>query len=307
MSSNLAPIGLSTYVRNEHLSKTINALKNNTLARESELYVFSDAPKDSSDEELVAYNRSYLRTVNGFKKVHIIERESNGRVANSRGGMKQLLDDYGKVIYLEEDIVTAPGYLQYMNDALDFYEDNEKILSISGYCPPLKALSNYDEEVFILQRFCAWGMATWSKIFNPYEFEVRDHGIDEFFSNKQNIKKFLGNGADMLQMLSSEYNGTLDALDVKIMYYECRYNKYTLYPSKSLVQNIGHDGTGVHCGVTNKFHHERLWDKRSGFEFKNAIQVDARIMKENYNFRSAELNNNVIGFIKSLGMLTYIK
>jgi len=302
MSCEPAPICLTTYVRNEHLSKTIDALKSNTLARKSELFIFSDAPKDRGDEKLVALNRAYLRTIDGFKNVHIVERESNGRVANGRGAMKQLLDDYGKIIYLEEDIVTAPGFLQYMNDALEFYENNENILSISGYCPPLKVLNNYDDDVFLLQRFCAWGLATWSRKFDPYGFEVRDHGIDEFINDKNRLKNFLGNGADMLLMLSSEYKGEINALDVKLMYYEHKYNKYTLYPAKSLVQNIGHDGTGVHCGTTNKFHHEELWDKQDGFEFKNIIQVEERVRIENYNFRNMDLDVNVIQFIKTLGM-----
>ena len=114
MSNNLAPIGVSTYARLNHLRQTIEALKNNHLASESTLYVFSDAARPG-DEEQVATVRSYLRTIDGFKEIHIVERATNGRLENSRGGLTWLLDHFGKTIFLEEDIVTAPGFLTYIN------------------------------------------------------------------------------------------------------------------------------------------------------------------------------------------------
>jgi len=250
---NLAPIGISAYSRLCHLKKTIEALKENTLAKDSELYVFSDAPKEG-DEEVVENLRKYIHLIDGFKKVHIIERVTNGRVANNRGGMKQLLDQYGKMIFMEEDIVTAPAFLQFINDGLDSYEDNKSILSITGYCPPFKISEKYIADVFILKRFSGWGFATWKEKFNPFGFVLSEHGIDEFLCDKESIKEFMKNGDDMYQMLLSEYNGELDALDVKIMYYEHKYNMFTVYPSKSLVQNIGHDSSGEHCDTSNKFH-----------------------------------------------------
>ena len=133
----LAPIGISTYCRLNHLKQTIIALQRNTLAKESELYIFSDAQKQG-DEERVAKVREYIYTIDGFKKIHIVERKTNGRVANNRGGMKHLLEKYGKMIWLEEDIVTTSGFLQFVNEALEFYKDDERIISITGYSPPIK-------------------------------------------------------------------------------------------------------------------------------------------------------------------------
>ena len=163
MQSNyeLAPIGVSTYSRLYHLKKTIEALQNNTLAKQSELYIFSDAPKEG-DEEIVSTVRKYIHTINGFRKVHIIERKTNGRVANNRGGIEELLDKYGKVIFLEEDIVTSAYFLQYMNDALHFYKNDNRISSIAGYCPPIKIPVEYKQDVFILHRFAPWGFAIWN-------------------------------------------------------------------------------------------------------------------------------------------------
>lgn len=304
---NLAPIGVSTYTRINHLKQTIEALKKNTLAKESDLHIFSDAPK-SGDEEKIAKVRNYIHTIDGFKTVNIIERKMNSRVKNNRGGIKQLLNEYGKIIWIEDDIVTAPGFLKFMNDALEFYKDDENILSITGYCPPFKIPKKCEEEVFILQRFSAWGFSTWKEIFNPFEFELKQHGIDGFLMDKQAIRNFQTNGEDMYQMLLLEYNNGIDALDVKLMYYEYKYNMYTLFPSKSLVQNIGFDGSGIHCGINdkNKYNVE-LWDKIDGFEFIKDIQPDKRIIKANRKFYRIRVKGKIVKLTKQIGIYSYLK
>lgn len=302
----LAPIGVITYSRINHLKQTIEALQKNILAKESELYIFSDAPQ-KGDEGIVAKVREYIHTINGFKEVHIVERKTNGRVANGRGGIKQLLDEYGRTIFMEDDIVTAPGFLQFMNDGLEFYKHDDRILSITGYCPPFKIPKECKEEVFILQRFSAWGFSTWKEKFNPFGFELKQHGIDGFLKDKQAIRNFQANGEDMYQMLLLEYNNGIDALDVKLMYYEYKYNMYTLFPSKSLVQNIGHDGSGVHCGVNNKFYHDDLWNKIDNFKFVKDIQVDERIRKTNYKLRRLGFKDKVVNFTKQIGIYPLLR
>lgn len=302
----LAPIGIGTYSRINHLKQTIEALQKNTLAKQSELYIFSDAPQ-KGDEEIVQKVRDYIDTVDGFKKVHIVKRETNGRVSNNRGGFQWLLDTYGKAIFLEDDIVTAPGFLQYMNDALEFYKDDEKILTISGYCPTFKFPKEYKEDVFILQRHSSWGTATWGHKLHLFKIDLKDHGFEEFLKNKKAIKEFQQNGEDMLNMVMAEYNGKLDGLDVKLMYYEYAYDKYSLFPSKSMVQNIGHDGTGLHCGTTDRFSHKELWDKMDNFKFIKDIKVDERIRKANYKFRSGGFKGKIASFTKKIGIYPVLK
>jgi len=295
----LAPIGITTYSRINHLKQTIEALQRNTLAQESQLYIFSDAPQ-KGDEEIVAKIREYIDTVDGFKKVHVVKRETNGRVANSRGGYQWLLEKYGRAIFLEDDIVTAPGFLQYMNDALEFYETDDKVLTISGYCPTFKLPQGYNDDVFILQRHSSWGSATWEHKLNLFNLDLVDHGFENFLKDEKSIRKFQRNGGDMLSMCISDFEGELDGLDVKLMYYEYKYDKFSLYPRKSLVQNIGHDGTGVHCGRTNRFYHKELWSKTDNFKFIKDIKVDNRIQKANHNFRSSSFKGIVVKIIKKI-------
>ena len=198
-----APVAVSTYARVEHFKRTIEALKKNTLASVSELYIFSDAPR-MGDEEKVMHIRRYAHSLDGFKKIHVVERGNNDRIANNRGGMKTLLDQFGRMIFLEEDIVTAPGFLQFMNDALEYYRDHDRILSITGYCPPLSIPRDLKIDCFVLQRFCAWGFGAWRHKFDPFSFALQSHGVDQFFKDRNEIRRFKENGEDMMTMLLRE-------------------------------------------------------------------------------------------------------
>ena len=274
----LLPIIILTYIRIEHLTRTIDALKKNTLAKESELFIFSDAPK-KGDEEKVYKLRQYLDSINGFKKVHIIKQTTNNYYQNTVINSEKILKEYGAMISLEDDIITSPGFLQFMNDAEKFYRNNNNIFSISGYTPPIDLPINYKKDFFTLRRFSGWGNILWAdkyfkmKPFTKKEFEESD---------KKEVAKY---GLDLLNMIHLQLNGKINANDVNIMFHQYKHDMYTIYPRQSLVENIGHDGTGVHCGKTNKFHHEILWNKINDFKFNNDIKPNKTIIKENFNFR----------------------
>jgi hypothetical protein len=279
---NLAPIGLSAYTRINHLKQTVEALRSNTLARLSELYVFSDAPRPG-DEDKVAIVREFLRTIDGFRNVSIVERKENGRTANSRSGIGRLLEEYGKCVYMEEDIVTAPGFLQFMNDALDFYEGDPRMLSVSGYSPPLPIRKGFAGDVYLLRRLSGWGVGFWKDKYHMIAPVSREE-FDHLVSNRKMLRKFVQYGDDMVGMLRKEVTGEIDTLDVKAMYWQYRLNMFTLYPRYSLTRNIGHDGSGVHCGVTRRFDTD-LWEKRNGFVMKRDLSVDRGIVRLNREFR----------------------
>jgi hypothetical protein len=272
----LAPIGLSTYVRLSHLKQTIAALSANNLAQDSELFVFSDAAS-AGDEAKVEAVRKYLKTVDGFKRVEIIERAENSRVYNNREGMRQLVDEFGHCIFLEEDIVTAPGFLRFMNDALDFYQNDPNVLSICGYSPPVTWESTYDS--FALGRFCGWGLGITRN--NYYRIrELPKEALD--LVPKQHLDR---SGRDLYKMVKLEAQGQINALDVRAMYLQALEGGVTIYPKHSLVQNIGHDGTGIHCGNSKRFHHSTLWDKTEGFTFEQNTTVSHVNLIQNQKFR----------------------
>jgi len=281
---NLAPIGMSVYTRVEHFKQSIKALQKNRLASESELFIYSDAASKEEDETLVQGVRAFAHSISGFKKVHVIERECNyGGTKNSWLAWKEMAEkrDDGLSIYLEDDIVTAAGFLSFMNTALEFYQHNESVVSITGYCPPIKIPEDYKSDAFVLPRVVGWGMGSFPR---TYELASQSINKDDFEGLKDKKVLTVG-GEDILYMVKREVEGELDAGDVRCMYYQALNNKYTVYPRESLVQNIGHDGTGVHGAGDGKFYHDELWDKVDGFEFVDDIKPDERIMRANRKFR----------------------
>lgn len=282
MITELAPIAISTYSRLEHLKQTVSALQKNALAVDSDLYIFSDAPK-SGDEDKVNQLRQYLHTISGFKNVYIYKREINSRIANNRGGMKMLLEQFGKIIFLEEDVITAPGFLVFMNEALSVYENNKQIFSIAGYCPPIEIPQDYEHDAFFLKRFNAWGFGIWKDRFESINYISRE-AYEKLIENVGQLKEFSRAGEDMIHMLKADVYKEIDALDVKAMYAQFISNQYTVYPTLSLTQNSGMDGSGTHCGKTGRFN-VSISQKQS---FKLPVEVfeNDKIYKANRKFRA---------------------
>ncbi|MFC4700668.1 glycosyltransferase family 2 protein [Glaciecola siphonariae] len=303
----LAPIAISTYSRLEHLKLTVSALQKNTLAQQSELFILSDAPRPG-DEQLVQRLRAYADSVSEFARVKVIKRTSNGRVANSRGGMHQLMREYGKVIFLEDDIVTAPGFLQFMNDALVEYEHHPDVLSICGYSPPLPAAQQSESDVFALPRMIAWGMGLWLPKFE----KIKAVPLDEFKALSSDARQIeiLNSeyGRDLLNRYKAEAYGHIDGLDNRGCYLQMKANMVTVYPKQSLVANKGNDGSGQHASITNKFDVE-LWQKEHGFQFNNALEVDRRIRAQSIEFfaptekdMSPHIIDNILSQIQGSGI-----
>lgn len=284
LRNDLAPVGVCVYDRLEHLRRCIEALKKNPLSDRTNLFVFSDAARPGDEAKIQAV-RDYLRTVDGFQAVNIIERLKNDRVANNRGGMRFLIKKYGRLIWLEDDIETAPGFLHFMNQALDFYRQNKKVFSISGYCPPIPLPASMEFDVFALRRFTAWGFATWSDRFQKIR-PVSSREFERLSRNRKKLIKLVANGQDVYRMLRKEAEGKLNALDVRSMFYQFKSNTLTIYPRKSLTQNRGFDGSGLHCNVNDAFEVE-LWDKKDGFRLDPRPKPNSGIVRANYLFREA--------------------
>jgi len=279
----LAPIGVSTYSRLNHLNRTMEALKKNTLASESELYVFSDASK-AGDEDKVQAVRTYLKTIDGFKRVEIIERQTNSRTYNNRQGIHMLLDKYGKMIFMEEDVVTAPSFLEFMNQALEAYEHNYRIFSISGYCPPIKIPLDYPHNVYLLPRFCGWGFGIWKDRFDLIKMTLPQNEVNALFRSPKGKYDFGIGGLDMLNMLRKEGDGRLDALDVKIFFRQYQLQMDTIYPVGSLTRNIGLDGSGLHSRKTSYKDVNLELDKKM-WVFPSDIRREKWILRANFLYR----------------------
>lgn len=254
----VAPIVLFVYNRPWHTQKTVEALQKNDLASESDLYIFADGPKKDATEEQkekIRQVREYIHNISGFKSITICEKDSNNGLANSViTGVTEIINKFGKVIVVEDDIVTSRYFLKVMNEALDFFEKDEKIFSVSGYNYPTKTMkipNSYKNNIYLSYRHGSWGWGTWKNRWESVDWEVVD--FKEFCENIELQKTFNRGGADMSGMLKAQMEGKIDSWAIRFDYSLFKNNCFCVRPIKSLVINIGFDNSGTHTGENPKW------------------------------------------------------
>tara|TARA_Y100001980_G_C14556800_1_gene350499 strand:+ start:24487 stop:26055 length:1569 start_codon:yes stop_codon:yes gene_type:complete len=245
----LAPIILFLYNRPEHTEQTLAALQQNEWVDKSLLYVFIDGPKHgASPEEKLRIDRvrEIAHTINWCKSVIIEESFTNKGLADSIvEGVSKVINKHGKAIVLEDDIVTTPGFLRYMNDALMMYQDNRKVMHISGYQYPITIDSS--NSTIILDVLSCWGWGTWKSAWDQY-IEDPDTIVRKIGRSARSINKFNIEGhAHFYKQLELNKSGEIKTWAVK--WYASWYlmGGHSLFPVQSLVKNIGHDGSGENC------------------------------------------------------------
>jgi len=275
----VSPILLFTYKRLDTLIRTVAALKENTLAKDSDLYIFSDGPKNKNDTKKVREIRQFLKSIDGFKSVTIKESEENKGLATSIiGGVSEVIEFSETVIVLEDDLITTPNFLSYMNSALNQYRTAQQVFSISGYSFDFGLQSEAQEETYFLNRGWSWGWATWKNRWIPIDWEVKDY--DAFKKNKQLRKKFAQGGSDVNKMLKRQMEGSLDSWAIRWFYHQFKVDGLTLFPMYSKVFNDGFDANATHTTGSNKRYLPLLDQKHSSnVIFPNEIAIESRYRK----------------------------
>ena len=300
--NHFSPIVLFTYRR--IAKETIESLLKNSLAEKSELFIFSDGYKNEINKKDVLGVRKYLKTINGFKNITIIEREKNwGLAKNIINGVTRIINDYGKLIVLEDDLIVSSDFLEYMNEALEFYEKDKRIWSISGYTPNLKCLENYDKDVYLSVRANSWGWATWKDRWGSIDWDIKDW--EEFKKDKIAIKRFNLGGNDMFKMLELQMLGKIDSWAIRWCYNQFKQKKYTVYPKYSKLRNVGFDSVGTHNNTTGfeKWDVETS-DRKVKFEY---VEVDETIIKCSKDFYDIGIQTKIGYFLRKYGGYQIVK
>ena len=276
----LAPIVLFVYNRLDHTQGVIETLLKNTLAKESEFYIFSDAAKTENGVEKVNEVRKFIQDNSwhtGFKKVSIVEAEKNKGLAKSIiGGVSDIIQKYGKVIVLEDDLKLSPYFLEYMNDALEYYREDEKIWSISGYSFPMKSLKRYPHDIFYSYRGCSWGWATWIDRWKTVDWQVKEY--EQFIGDQKWIERFTRGGVDLTNMLKMQMDGKIDSWAIRWCFSQSNQEMYTVYPRISYLENAGCDGSGIHSSVYDEYYTDMSQCvPKCRFE---TLEIDKKITKE---------------------------
>lgn len=250
----LAPIVLFVYNRPNHTKKTIEGILANPEAKDSILYIFADGLKPSADEKSrnnLIEVRKYIRTIKGFKDVIIEESDFNRGLAGATiYGCTKVINKHDKMIMLEDDDIPTPYFLGYENACLNKYEKDERIWCVAGYTDTNAMPPQSGDDIFMVNRPSSWGFGTWKRCWEKIIWDLDNlHGL---FMHKDIIRGFdKWGGRDHYQTMSDLLNSKNSSWSIRFHFTGYINGTYTIYPNKSLISNIGCDGTGTHCGVRN--------------------------------------------------------
>lgn len=239
----LAPICLFVFKRLDLTKQIMASLQKNKLAAQSHLYIFSDAAAKEEDKQAVDEVRSFITNIEGFASVTLHLSKENKGLANSIiAGVTEVLNKNGKAIVLEDDLIVSDNFLNFMNDALNWYKDDENVFSVCGYTVPIRTTENLD--VYFTGRGSSWGWAIWKNRWEKIDWAMKDY--DEFTKDKAAQKRFNRNGSDLTKLLRLQMEGKRNSWAIRWSYAQFKLNTYTVFPVVSKVANDGFGGLATH-------------------------------------------------------------
>jgi hypothetical protein len=276
----LAPIVLFTYKRLETLKLTVSALQKNQLATESDLYIFSDASNGEKDRDAINEVREFIHLINGFKSITIYESSLNKGLATSViEGVSDVLKKHEAVIVLEDDLVSSPNFLNYMNQALHFYKEEGRVFSIAGYSIPIHN-DEAESDVYFTSRSSSWGWATWKDRWVAIDWEVKDYSA---FKNNSSLRHdFNKMGSDMSQMLDRQMQGKINSWAIRWCYHQFKSGLLSVHPFMSKIENVGFNSPDA-SNTKERFNRYRTKldnGEKIVFLFSKEVRLDSEIIQQ---------------------------
>ncbi len=272
-----ATILLFTYKRIDSLKKCIASLIACDLSATADLIIFSDAPRNDTDAEMVAVVRAFLRTIGHFKSVRIVEREKNmGVDYNIITGIQETASGLEKFIILEDDLVFEQNFLVFMNQSLSFYQNHPEVLSVSGFAFINHIPADYPYDIYFTRRSWSWGWGSWGPKIKSVDWDVKDFaGFEQDGALQQQFNK--AGGSDLSRMLLHTMRGKIRAWDIRLFYYQFKHQLLTAYPVSSKTNNIGFTKEGSNTFGYNRYKPVTDKSNKKEFRFPDNAVVDKKI------------------------------
>lgn len=276
-----APIIIFAFNRLTVLKNTINSLKSNKESINSDLFIFVDGPRSNRPEDKgkVIAVQEYVKNVDGFKSIRYYFSNMNKGLARSIiEGTTKVINEYGKVIVIEDDLYLSCSFLKFMNQMLDLYEEDKRIMQVSGYSCKLKKINNYPFDAYISERAHSWTWGTWKDRWLTIDWDVKD--FNSLKTNRKQQRDFCKRGSDLYGMLKKYMEGKNNSWYIRFNYSMFKQHRYAVCPIRSLVRNDGFIAESTHCNVYNRYKidFEELHD--GIFVVPRRLEPDEKIMSE---------------------------
>ena len=278
----IAPIVIFVYNRAERIKRLIESLSINPECSESSLFIFSDGAKNSNDATKVDEVRNYIRTIESlgvFRSVEIVESQTNQGLANSIiQGVSQIMDRFGRAIVIEDDNIVAPDYLDYMNRALDFYENDQTIWCVGGFSRTMSFPEDYKHDVYVMQRTSSYTWGSWKDRWEKIEWDSSKY-YPRFLFDRKDRKGFECCGSDRALMLDAQTCRNRNSWAIRFEYSMYKHGMYSILPCISRAECNGNDGSGTHSKKATVGFETIMSDGSRSAVFEH-LKMDERIRHE---------------------------
>jgi hypothetical protein len=265
----LSPIAIFAFNRPDHLRELINSLKQNPEFCNSDLYIFIDGPRNETEKAQIEKVKDVVASEIEHLNCEVNLQTTNRGLSRSLlSGIDHIFEKHDRIIVLEDDLIVSPHFLDFCNRGLNIYESNNQVGSIQGFTYDIHA--NVGETYFLLGADC-WGWGTWKDRWSMLERDS-SHLYSELVQRRLSKKFDLDGAYPYSNMLKRQAHGELDSWAIRWHASMFLQGKVSLYPSTSLVENCGQDGTGTHIGSTN-FVPRRLQNHRPKIEREVAAET----------------------------------
>jgi len=299
-------IALFVYNRPEHTHEVLKGLHRNNIQK---LYIFSDGFKDEKDKDPVEKVRNLIDSID-WCETEIIKGERNKGLADSIvHGVNYVLERHTRIIVLEDDCVPTDDFIVFMEKCFDKYKNNEKVMNVSGYSLPINIPNDYPYDIYFSYRASSWGWGTWRRAWKYFD---RNKSILAEIEKSPNLRKKINRaGEDLIPMLKNQINGKLDSWAVFWAINIIKNDGVCVNPVKSRIKNIGHDGTGIHCGHNNRYEIKIIKEDINLLHLPDKIVINDTIVNRYKKFFHISLKNKakrvISNILKIMGLYKFVK
>ncbi len=284
----MTPIVIFVYKRADKVRTLLESLNNALYSDSADVIIYSDGYKGDKDRAGVEEVREYINSFKGkFRSCKVICRDSNFGLARSIiTGVTEVLKDHDRIIVLEDDLILSEDFIQYMNDGLDFYEDDLRYGMISAYTTDHPCLKSYPKDIYCMERGDCWGWATWKNRWENIDWDLND--FDAYLADKNKRRRFAGLQVGLEEQLIRQHKGLIDAWAARWIFHLFNQHMLTVYPRKCRALNIGSDGSGTNCG-TRSVDLARLNTGTAKCRFEK-LSVDYVIQRSQFDLSIGQFN-----------------
>jgi len=280
-----APIVLFAFNRLEPLKKCVASLLKNTEAAESDLIVFVDGarPNKEGEAEKVKAVREYVKTITGFKSLSYHFSDVNKKLGPSIiAGVTEVINQYGRAIVIEDDLIVSKNMLAFVNKGLQQYEKVQEVFSISAYTNIVKIPKGYPYAAYFCPRSTSWGWATWKDRWDSVDWELKDWSSVEAKSKAFNQ----WGGSDCFGMLKGWHEGRNQSWAIRFCYNQFVQNAVSLFPTVSKIDNEGFDGSGTNCRQWSRYKFDFDKSDNKHFSLPEQISINKKLLKKFLSYYS---------------------